>query len=147
MRIAVGSDHRGIDLKERVADYLGQTGHTVRDVGAHSKESADYPDFAFPVAEGVSKGDYDRGILICSTGNGMAIAANKVRGVRAALALNTGMAQLSRAHNDSNVLVLSADFGSGERVEDIVQTWLDTKFEGGRHARRLEKIQIFENTR
>jgi ribose 5-phosphate isomerase B len=146
MRIAIGSDHRGVELKERIRSYLLEGGHEVQDLGARTKDSCDYPDFAFSVASGVSRGEYDRGILICSTGNGMVIAANKVGGIRAALALNTAMAQLSRAHNDSNILVLSADFTEGEMVEDIVQTWLDTLFEGGRHARRLEKIKQYEET-
>ena len=144
MKIAIGSDHRGLELKRQVISLLEGKKHKVKDFGAYNQDSCDYPDFAFPVARGVSLREFDQGILICSTGNGMAIAANKVSGVRAALALTPEMARLARGHNDANVLILSADFGSAAFIQDIVERWLDTPFEGGRHARRIEKITAIE---
>src|SRR5436190_10294597 len=139
MRIALGSDHRGYEVKRRIASILQQLGHEVIDVGPHSNEGVDYPDFAFQVAQAVGEGRVDRGVLACGTGIGMCIAANKVRGVRAAPCHDTITAELSRSHNDSNVLCLSADLLGDELVERMVRTWLQTPFEGGRHARRVEK--------
>lgn len=144
MRIAVGSDHRGYQLKEKIVSMLAADGHEAEDVGAPSEESVDYPDFASVVAQKVSEGTIDRGILICGTGIGMAIAANKYPGVRAAPCTDEVTAEISRRHNDLNVLCLSADLLSPRMVERMVKVWVDTEFEAGRHARRLEKIAEIE---
>ena len=147
MKIAIGSDHRGFDAKRRLAAVLRQMGHEVLDVGPDGKDSVDYPDFAFQVALAVSEGRADRGILVCGTGIGMCIAANKVRGVPPAPCHDSITAELSRRHNDSNVLCLSADLLGEELMERMARIWLDTPFEGGRHARRVEKIVRFEGGR
>lgn len=144
MKIALGSDHGGFQLKEEIKKLLIATGIDYHDFGTHSEESVDYPDFARPVAEGVASGDYDRGILVCGTGIGMSIAANKVKGVRAALCHDCFSAKATREHNDSNVLCL------GERVVgrglalEIAQIWLGTEFAGDRHQRRIDKITALE---
>ena len=144
MKIAVGNDHRGVAVKHRLVGLLKELGHEVADMGAGGLASADYPDFALAVAESVSAGTHDRGILICGTGHGMCIAANKVAGVRAANCRDVIDAELSRRHNDANVMCLSADLIGEEQVEKMVRTWLTTDFEGGRHARRTEKIAAYE---
>jgi ribose 5-phosphate isomerase B len=144
MRIAIGSDHRGYDVKRRVHSLLERLGHDVVDVGPHGGESVDYPDFAFQVAQAVSNGEVERGILICGTGIGMCIAANKVPGVRAAPCHDSITAEMSRRHNNANVLCLSADLLGDELIDRMVRIWLETDFEGGRHARRVEKITRFE---
>ena len=144
MRVAIGSDHRGFDMKRRLVNLLEQQGHEVVDLGCHRKENSDYPDYAFAVGREVGGGVCDRGILICGTGIGMCIAANKVRGVRAAPCQDIVSAEMSRRHNNANVLCLSADLLGNDMIERIVRTWLDTPFEGGRHARRIEKIAKFE---
>jgi ribose 5-phosphate isomerase B len=145
MRIALGSDHRGYETKSRIADRLRQAGHDVIDQGTSSEESVDYPDFAAAVAHSVAGGESDRGILICGTGLGMCIAANKVSGVRAAPCHDPLTAEMSRRHNDANVLCLSSDMLGDRVISSMVDIWLDTEFEGGRHARRLEKIAELEN--
>jgi ribose 5-phosphate isomerase B len=145
MKIALGSDHRGFDVRRRLVSLLQQLGHEVFDVGPASKESVDYPDYAFKVARAVGSGEADRGILICGTGIGMCIAANKVRGVRAAPCHDCVTAEMSRRHNDANVLCLSADLLSEDLIERMVRIWLTTDFEQGRHARRVEKITRYEN--
>ena len=144
MRIAIGSDHRGYDVKRRICSLLEQMGHEVLDVGPEGKDSVDYPDFAFRVAQAVGGGAAQRGILICGTGIGMCIAANKVPGVRAAPCHDSITAEMSRRHNDANVLCLSADLLGEELIERMVKIWLETPFEGGRHARRVEKIMKYE---
>ncbi len=144
MRIALGSDHRGYDMRRRIAGVLERQRHEVLDLGCHQKEYSDYPDFAFLVASAVAQGKADRGILICGTGIGMCIAANKVVGVRAALCHDDITAEMSRRHNNANVLCLSADLLGEELVEHLVSIWLATEFEQGRHARRVEKITRFE---
>src|SRR5205085_839231 len=144
MRIAVGSDHRGLTVKQRIVPLLQQMGHEVTDAGPAAPGSVDYPDYAFEVARAVGDGRADRGILICGTGIGMCIAANKVRGVRAAPCHDSITAELSRRHNDSNVLCLSADLLGEELIERMIRIWLETPFEGGRHARRVEKIMKYE---
>jgi ribose 5-phosphate isomerase B len=144
MKIAIGSDHRGFEVKRRIATVLQQLGHEVQDVGTHSKDSVDYPDYAFPVALAVSEGRAQRGVLICGTGIGMCIAANKVKGVRAAPCHDSITAEMSRRHNDANVLSLSADLLGEELIERMLRIWLETEFESGRHARRVEKITRFE---
>lgn len=140
MRFAIGSDHRGFHLKEKLTGMLETKGHTVEDVGTCTQEAVDYPDFAVAVAEKVSQGEADRGILICGTGIGMAITANKFKGVRAATCTDEVTAEISRRHNNLNVLCLSADMLSPRSVERMVEVWVDTEFEGGRHQRRLDKI-------
>lgn len=145
MKIAIGSDHRGFEVKTRIVSILHQLGHEVLDAGPHSRDSVDYPDFAFEVARAVSEGRAERGILICGTGIGMCIAANKLRGVRAAPCHDCITAEMSRRHNDANVLCLSADLLGEELIDRMVRIWLETPFEGGRHARRVEKITRFES--
>jgi ribose 5-phosphate isomerase B len=144
MKIAIGSDHRGYEAKTRLAALLRQLGHDVLDVGPEGKESVDYPDFAFQVAEAVSSKRAERGILLCGTGIGMCIAANKVHGVRAAPCHDSITAEMSRRHNDANILCLSADLLGEDLMERMVRIWLATAFEGGRHARRVDKIVRFE---
>ena len=145
MKIAIGSDHRGYDAKRRIVTLLQSTGQEVLDVGPQSADSVDYPDFAFQVAQAVSEGRVDRGILICGTGIGMCIAANKVPGVRAAPCHDSITAEMSRRHNDANVLCLSADLLGEDLIDRMVRIWLTTDFEGGRHARRVDKIVRFES--
>ena len=145
MKIAIGSDHRGYDAKRRIVALLQNTGQEVLDVGPQSADSVDYPDFAFQVAQAVSEGRVDRGILICGTGIGMCIAANKVKGVRAAPCHDSITVEMSRRHNDANVLCLSADLLGDELIGRMVRLWLETEFEGGRLARRVDKIKKIES--
>lgn len=147
MKIAIGSDHRGVEVKRRIVALLGQLGHEALDMGPQGKESVDYPDYAFRVAQAVADGAAQRGILVCGTGMGMCIAANKVPGVRAAPCHDSITAEMSRRHNDANVLCLSADLLGEELVDRMLRIWLQTDFEGGRHARRVEKIVRFEKDR
>jgi ribose 5-phosphate isomerase B len=142
--IAMGADHRGFKLKETLKALLEAKGYGVRDFGTHDTESCDYPDYGIPAARAVAKGQASQGVLMCATGNGMAISANKVKGIRAALCLNPAMARLARAHNDANVLVLPADFVSQEAAKQILETWLLTRFERGRHERRVKKFMKLE---
>jgi ribose 5-phosphate isomerase B len=144
MRIAVGSDHRGHSVKERIIELLRRLEQDVVDAGFSAQEAVDYPDVAAFVAEKVSKGEVDRGILICGTGIGMCIAANKFPGVRAAPCHDDLTAEMSRRHNDLNVLCLSADMLGERLIDRMVEIWLKTDFEGGRHARRVEKIVQLE---
>ncbi len=143
MRIALGSDHGGFALKEKVKAFLLGLGHEVVDAGTDSQESVDYPDIALIVAEAVAKGRSDRGILLCKTGIGVSIAANKVPGVRAALCANAECAKLASEHNQANVLCLSGLTGEKD-VQEIIKTWLETPFGGDRHARRIAKISEIE---
>ena len=148
MKIAIGADRRGFELKERIKALLASLHHEAIDVGTLGAESVDYTDFAIAAAEAVSQGRADRGILICGSGVGMSIAANKVDGVRAALAVTPDGARLARAHNDANVLTLGSwQAGDAAAVVEIVKTFLATAFEGGRHARRVEKIREYEKKR
>jgi ribose 5-phosphate isomerase B len=140
-RIPIGADHAGFELKARLKAELERLGYAVKDVGTHSAASTDYADYAHPVAHEVETGQAERGILICGTGLGMSYAANRHPHVRAAVAWSQEIAALSRLHNDANVLVLPARFVSAEQGVDILRTWLDTPFEGGRHERRIEKIE------
>jgi ribose 5-phosphate isomerase B len=144
MQVAIASDHRGYHLKEKVISLLRAKGHEVVDDGPATDASVDYPDFASRVAGKVSQGQVDRGILICGTGLGMAITANKFAGVRAAACVDEVTAELSRRHNDLNVLCLSGDLLSSRITERLVEIWMDTQFEGGRHQRRLDKISQLE---
>jgi len=145
MRIAIGSDHRGFGVKQKVIELLQRLSLDVVDAGTHGTESIDYPDVASVVAGQVSRGEVDRGILICGTGIGMSIAANKFPGVRAAPCHDDLSAEMSRRHNDLNVLCLSADMLGEKLIDRMVEMWLKTEFEGGRHARRVEKIQQLEH--
>ncbi|HEY1599516.1 MAG TPA: ribose 5-phosphate isomerase B [Pirellulales bacterium] len=144
MKIAVGSDHRGFAVKENVVQLLKRLGHEVCDCGTHDANSVDYPDIAAVVAHQVSTREVDRGILICGTGIGMCIAANKYPGVRAAPCHDDLSAEMSRRHNDLNLLCLSADMLGEKLIDRMVEIWLRTEFEGGRHARRVEKIAQIE---
>lgn len=146
MKIAIGADHAGFALKDQVRDALRQAGHDVTDVGTHSDESTDYPDYAGTVAHDVVSGAADRGILVCSTGVGMSIAANKVDGIRAAVALNPDEVRLTRAHNDANILTLGARYTDPQAANEMVRIFLETPFDGGRHARRVGKIAQLEKS-
>ncbi|MFM8733928.1 MAG: ribose 5-phosphate isomerase B [Pirellulales bacterium] len=144
MRIAIGSDHRGVAARRRLIGLLQRLGNEVVDCGSDGEQAVDYPDIAADVARRVSDGSVDRGILLCCTGVGMAIAANKLPGVRAATCHDEVTAEMSRRHNDLNVLSLSAELIGPEVQDKIIRTWLTTPFEGGRHARRVAKIAALE---
>ncbi|MDQ7039305.1 MAG: ribose 5-phosphate isomerase B [Aquificota bacterium] len=144
MKIAIGSDHAGFRLKERIKDFLRAKGHEVIDFGTRSEASTHYPLFAKEVALAVQRGDAHRGILICGTGIGMSITANKFKGVRAALCLNEYMARMSRLHNDANVLCLGGRVLGEDLALSIVEVWLETHFEGGRHQKRIDLIAEVE---
>lgn len=145
MRIHIGSDHAGFALKERVKAHLNEAGHEVTDVGAPSEESVDYPLFAAQVGRAVAAHDADFGVLVCGTGLGMAIAANKVHGVRAVQVNDVEFARLSRMHNDANVVTLAGRFIEPDRAAEIVDVFLATPFEAGRHTRRVDEIADIEN--
>ena len=144
MKIAVGNDHRGFAVKQRICALLAELGHEVIDLGTANPASVDYPDSAITVGEAVGSARADRGLLICATGHGMCIAANKVTGVRAVNCRDMVDAEFSRRHNDANVMCLSADLIGEELIEKMVRSWLVTEFEGGRHARRVDKITAYE---
>ncbi len=141
MRIVVGSDHAGFELKQELLGWLAEQGHTVSDLGVHEPQSVDYPDFARPVALAVASGEADRGLLCCGTGQGMAMTANKVAGVRAAVCADTFSAHATREHNNANVLCLGQRVVGGGLARDILAAFLGAEFEGGRHARRVGKIE------
>lgn len=143
-KITIGADHRGFKLKEKIKSLLKAKGFRVKDVGAFSSEPCDYPQIAFKVAEDVAKIKNGKGLLICKTGIGDCIAANKVRGIRAALCYNMKAAHLSRQHNDANILVLGSDFVKEKLAKKIIEAWLKADFEGGRHLRRVNQIKSFE---
>lgn len=144
MIIALGADHRGCDVSKHVAAKLQQAGHEVRIPIELQEDSVDYPDYAAAVGKLVGSGEAGRGVLICGSGIGMSIAANKVKGVRAALVSDELGARMSRAHNDANVLCVSADLLSAPDINQIVKVWLEEEFEGGRHQRRVDKITAIE---
>lgn len=146
MIIAFGSDHGGVQLKATLIEYARQQGHIAIDCGANSNQSVDYPDYAKIVAGKIIAGDADKGVLICKTGIGMSIAANKLRGIRAALAYNEEIARLSRRHNDANVLCFGAAYTEADLAVGILTAWLESEFEGGRHQRRVNKLQELEET-
>lgn len=145
MNVALSSDHRGFHAKERIKEYLKAGGVKVLDFGCKSATSCDYPDHAFTGAQSVAKGEADLGIFFCGTGIGMSIAANKIRGIRAALCHDELTAEMSRRHNNANVLCLSADMLGDEFIRRIVDVWLRTEYEAGRHDRRIKKINDFES--
>jgi len=140
MKIAIGSDHAGFEYKEKIKSLLAELGHAVTDLGTYSTETVDYPLFIRPVAEAVAEGKVERGIVLGGSGNGEAMVANRVRGVRCALCWNVESARLGRAHNDANVISLGQRMISWETAAEIVKTWLATPFEGGRHVRRIAEI-------
>ena len=144
MKIAVGSDHRGFEAKEQVKIIITQMGHEYIDIGTSNSNPVDYPDIAYVAATGVSKKEADRAILVCGTGIGMSITANKIKGIRAALCHDELSAQISRHHNDANVLCLSGDLIGKVLLRRIVEAWLTTDFSGGRHQRRVKKIAAIE---
>lgn len=144
MKIAIASDHRGFKLKNTLAEFLKTKGHDVVDFGTHSDEPCDYPDYIYPASKALQAKKCERAILICHTGIGSCITANKAKGIRAALVCNTLMAKLSRQHNNSNVLVLPAYLLKDDEAKKIVSVWLKTEFEGGRHLRRVSKIREIE---
>ncbi|MBX7148153.1 ribose 5-phosphate isomerase B [bacterium] len=144
MKIAIASDHGGLSLKKEILNYLSTLSHTVQDFGCFTDDSVDYPDYAKPVAMGVAKGEFDRGILVCGTGVGISIAANKVKGIRAASVFDTETAKLTREHNNLNVLCLGGRILSVELAKEIVKIFLETPFAGGRHEGRLKKIAEME---
>jgi ribose 5-phosphate isomerase B len=144
MKVAVANDHRGIEAKEQIKAIVGELGHECVDLGTNNEGPVDYPDLAYLAATAVSKKEVDMAILICGTGIGMCIAANKVHGVRAALCYDELNARISRQHNDSNVLCLSGDLLGSQVLRKIVEVWLSTEFAGGRHQRRVNKIAAIE---
>ena len=144
MKIAIASDHAGFDMKEYVKNLLKTKGIEVKDFGTHSKDSVDYPDFVHPLVDSIQKGDFEQGILLCGSGNGMVMAANRHRGIRAALCWNGELAKLAREHNNANVLCLPARFIEYQAAEEMVDNFLKTPFEGGRHQKRVEKIETGE---
>ncbi|MDO9556496.1 MAG: ribose 5-phosphate isomerase B [Coriobacteriia bacterium] len=147
MRIALGSDHAGFPLKEHVRAYLVGLGHDVTDVGTYSEESCDYPDFGAAVGVLVASGEADKGVVVCGSGLGISIAANKVRGVRAVPVMDAEMAEMARRHNDANVVSLAGRYVGTARAESILDAFLTTEFEGGRHQRRVDKITALEDGR
>lgn len=144
MRVVLGCDHRGYQLKKRIIRFLEAEGYELADLGTHSAQSCDYPRIGWRVARAVSKSEFERGILICKTGIGFSIVANKVPKVRAALCRTKLDAKLSREHNDANILVLGANFTKDEQAKEILRVWLKTPFQGGRHARRVRQIAALE---
>jgi ribose 5-phosphate isomerase B len=146
-KIALAADHAGFEEKEKIKRTLDEMGVEYVDMGTNSTESVDYPDFAKRVAEAVSHGEVDQGLLVCGSGTGMAIAANKVKGARAAVAWNPDIARLAREHNDANILSLPARFMSDEEASNVLRAWFGADFEGGRHAKRVDKIKELESER
>ena len=143
-RIALAADHAGFDEKEKIKSTLDELGVEYVDMGTTSSDSVDYPDYAKKVAEAVSKGEFEQGLLVCGSGTGMAIAANKVKGVRAAVAWSPDIARLARQHNNANILSLPARFMSENDAASVVKAWFEADFEGGRHEKRVEKITELE---
>ena len=144
MRVAIGADHAGFELKETIKQTLDELQIAYKDFGTFSDDSVDYPDYAAKVGRAVAAGEFDRGILVCGTGIGMAIAANKIAGVRAAPVVDLESARLARSHNNANVLAIGARVTAPERALDLVRTFFKTDFEGGRHERRLQKVAALE---
>ena len=145
MKVAIGSDHHGLEHRTRIKQVIEKLGGVALDMGAHSAEPCDYPDVAFEVAKAVRDASVDFGILVCGTGIGMSIAANKVSGIRAAVCHDMNTASLSRQHNNANVLCLPGKTLEASELQTLVECWLKTDFEGGRHARRVKKIATYES--
>lgn len=142
MKISIASDHGGFDLKNKIKQYLISQGHEVRDFGTFTTESCDYPDFARLAAQAVASGECERGIVVCTTGIGVSIVANKVKGVRCALCVNDDMATMTRRHNNANVLALGQKYVDEQTAQKIVDAFINTPFDGGRHQRRVDKIEM-----
>ncbi len=142
MNIAIACDHAGYEYKEKLVKYFRNNGHKVKDFGAYSNESMDYPDTAHPLAEAVEKGEFDKGFTICGSGNGISMTANKHQGIRCALCWTVEISELARQHNDANVCGIPARFVSYDMAQAIANAFINTNFEGGRHQRRVEKIAI-----
>ena len=142
MIISMGADHAGFSVKEKIREYLESKGYTILNKGAHSEDSVDYPEFGHAVGNSVQSGESTKGIVVCGSGIGISIASNKIEGVRAALCVSVEHAQMSRLHNDANVLAIGARMTDYDVITDIVDTWLTTEFEGGRHSRRVNKIEV-----
>jgi ribose 5-phosphate isomerase B len=147
MKVALACDHAGFEQKQDVMKYLKEQGYEFKDFGAFSNESSDYPDWAHPMAEAVSKGEFQMGISLCGSGNGINITVNKHPGIRSALCWNPEIASLARLHNDANICALPARFITDEEARQIVKTFLTTEFEGGRHLRRIQKIPIKQDVK
>jgi ribose 5-phosphate isomerase B len=143
-RIALAADHAGYEEKEKIKKTLDELGVEYEDLGTSSPDSVDYPDYAKKVGDAVASGEVEQGLLVCGSGTGMAIAANKIKGVRAAVAWSPDIARLAREHNDANVLSLPARFMSDDEAKGVLKAWFDASFEGGRHARRVDKIRDLE---
>ena len=141
MIIPIASDHAGYKMKEKVKKMIEDYGHMIVDFGTHSEDSVDYPDFAVKVAQSVNDGEYEQGVLVCGTGQGMCMTANKLNGIRAALVYNKEVARLSRGHNDANIICLPGSGLEEDDLKEIFDTWFSQEFEGGRHERRVNKIQ------
>ncbi len=145
MKIAIGTDHAGFEYKEKIKILLAEMGHEVKDFGTYTNDSCDYPDFIYPVARAVAAGEYERGIVLGGSGNGEAITANRIKGIRCTITWDIKSAELGRQHNDSNVLSIGQRMISEEQLPAILKTWLETPFDGGRHLRRIRKIDdLFE---
>ena len=142
MKIAIACDHAGFEYKEKLVGYLENSGNEVKDFGTYTSESMDYPDTVHPLAVEVEKGEFEKGIVLCGSGNGVSMTANKHQGIRCALCWNVEIAWLARLHNDANVCAIPARFIAYEEAEEIVSRFLTTEFEGGRHQRRVEKIPV-----
>ena len=142
MKIAIACDHAGYEYKERLVKYLREEGHEVKDFGTHSSESMDYPDTAHPLAVSVESGEYEKGIVLCGSGNGISMTVNKHQGIRCALCWNMELAALARQHNNANVCSIPARFIAYEEAQNVIDTFLSTAFEGGRHQRRIDKIPL-----
>ena len=144
MKIAIASDHAGFDMKEHVKKLLKEKGIEVKDFGTHSKDSVDYPDYVHPLVNSIQQGEFEQGILLCGSGNGMVMAANRHQGIRAALCWTAELSKLAREHNNANVLCLPARFIDNQTAEEMVDEFLKTDFAGGRHQNRVQKIEIKE---
>jgi len=142
MKMAIGSDHAGFTYKEKIKQFLSALGHEVTDFGTYSEDPVDYPLFIRPVAEAVARGETERGVVLGGSGNGEAMAANRVKGVRCALCWNVATARLARQHNDANIISLGQRMISEEEALEIVRVWLETSFEGGRHLRRIQLLEL-----
>ena len=141
MKISIGSDHAGYEVKQKISSFLLNKGYSVNDVGCYSNDSVDYPEFGHNVGRDIISGASDRGVVVCGSGIGISIAANKIKGIRAALCFTEEHAKMSRLHNDSNILAIGARMTGGDDILNIVEVWLNTDFEGGRHQMRIEKIE------
>ena len=142
MIISIGADHAGFSVKEKIREYLESKSYTILDKGTYSEESVDYPEFGHAVGNSVQSGESTKGIVVCGSGIGISMAANKIVGIRAALCTTPEHAQMSRFHNDANVLAIGARMTDYDVITEILDTWLDTEFEGGRHSRRVNKIEV-----